>query len=346
MSDISAGDPTAGDGTTQRIGVVVIGRNEALRLRDVLARSAGAGVPIVYVDSASTDDSVRIARDSDVETIVLDDSMPMSAARARNAGAEYLSRIADPPELLQFIDGDCLLQNGWLDAAAQALQSDPDLGAVCGWRREADPRRNVFHEIVDMEWQMGEIGSVDDFAGDVMIKRAAFDAAGGYNPAVMAGEDTEFSSRLRAVGYTISRLDFVSTIHDINMSSARQWWQRSVRSGLGYGIVAEGHRRTDQLFLADAKRVALWGFVAPVIALAALPRTRVPAMLFGARLAISSVRAAQSIPADRASWRQRLLWGASCTTSAIPAAVGLGQYFRLRLRSEAPTLVEYKHAHD
>lgn len=334
------------DADSSRVGIVVIGRNEALRLRPVLERASGAGSPVVYVDSASSDDSAAIARSLGVDTIVLDESSAMSAARARNTGADFFATRSDPPELLQFIDGDCLLEAGWLERAVEALDADADLGAVCGWRREADPRRNVFHEIVDMEWKMGGIGLVDDFAGDVMMKRSAFDAGGGYDPKVMAGEDTEFSSRMRAAGYTIRRIDSVSTVHDINMSSLRQWWRRSIRSGLGYGMIAEEHRHTDQLFLTQAKKVALWGFAVPAVAVVTLPRTRIPTLLLAARIAVGSVRAARSVDAGRAPLRQRLLWGLSCTTSDVPAAIGLGQYVGKRLRSEAPTLVEYKHADD
>jgi GT2 family glycosyltransferase len=322
---------------------VVIGRNEAVRLHDVLVRALTSELPIVYVDSASSDSSVAIAARLAVDTLVLDNSLPMSAARARNTGAAHFAAHLCPPEFIQFIDGDCLLEDGWIDAATAALDADLLLGAVCGWRREAEPRKNVFHEVVDMEWQMGGVGPIDDFAGDVMIRVAAFDAAGGYDPGVMAGEDTEFSSRMRAAGFTIHRLDLRSTVHDINMVSVSQWWRRNVRSGLGYGIVAAGHRHTDQLFLGRARRAALWGFTVPAIAVAALPRTRLPALAYVARLAVSSARAARSIDARRAPLRQRLLWGLSCTTSDVPAAIGLAQYAKLRLRSQAPTLVEYKH---
>jgi GT2 family glycosyltransferase len=331
------------DGSAPRVAIVVIGRNEALRLHDVLVRACSAELPIVYVDSASSDDSVAIAGRLGVDTLVLDESIPMSAARARNTGAAHLAASPAAPEYIQFIDGDCLLEDAWIDAATAALDEDPLLGAVCGWRREAEPRKNIFHEVVDMEWQMGAVGPIDDFAGDVMIRVTAFDAAGGYDPGVMAGEDTEFSSRMRAAGFTIRRLDLRSTVHDINMVSLRQWWQRNVRSGLGYGIVAEQHRHTDQLFLGRARRAALWGFAVPAVAVAALPRTRLPALAYLARLALSSTRAAQSIDARRAPFRQRLLWGVSCTTSDVPAALGLAKYAKLRLRSQVPTLVEYKH---
>ena len=119
-----------------------------------------------------------------------------------------------------------------------------------------------------------------------------------------------------------------------------------MRSGLGYGIVADGHRHSDQLFLHAAKRVALWGFAVPAVSLLALPKTRLPLAVYVARLGVSSVRAATSIDAQRAPLRQRLLWGLSCTTSDVPASLGLAQYVKLRLSAQTPTLVEYKHVDD
>ena len=58
------------------IGVVVIGRNEGDRLATCLASLAPLAVPVVYVDSGSTDGSVAVARKHGAEVIALDDSTP------------------------------------------------------------------------------------------------------------------------------------------------------------------------------------------------------------------------------------------------------------------------------
>ena len=44
------------------LGIVTIGRNEGERLRGCLKSLAGRGLPVVYVDSNSTDGSVELAR--------------------------------------------------------------------------------------------------------------------------------------------------------------------------------------------------------------------------------------------------------------------------------------------
>src|SRR5213592_910356 len=119
-------------------GVVAIGRNEGERLRRCLD-SVGAAAAVVYVDSASTDGSVALARSRGVEVVELDLSIPFSAARARNEGLERLLQLDPSLEFVQFVDGDCELDAGWLARATAALKARPELAVVCGRRRERFP---------------------------------------------------------------------------------------------------------------------------------------------------------------------------------------------------------------
>src|SRR5687767_1841585 len=99
------------------LGVIAIGRNEGERLRRCLASVLGRGVPVVYVDSASTDGSAAAARSMGAEVVALDMSLPFSAARARNEGFERLTRVAPDVRYVQFVDGDCEVVDGWLERA-------------------------------------------------------------------------------------------------------------------------------------------------------------------------------------------------------------------------------------
>ena len=54
------------------LGVVAIGRNEGERLRRCLNSVVGHGLPVVYVDSSSTDSSVELARSMGAEVVELD----------------------------------------------------------------------------------------------------------------------------------------------------------------------------------------------------------------------------------------------------------------------------------
>src|SRR5829696_5398802 len=89
------------------VGVVAIGRNEGERLRRCLGSVAGRGLPVVYVDSASTDGSREVARLLGADVVELDMSLPFSAARGRNEGFARLLKLAPEVRFVQFVDGDC-----------------------------------------------------------------------------------------------------------------------------------------------------------------------------------------------------------------------------------------------
>lgn len=327
-----------------RVATVVIGRNESARLDRCLASLTSDDAPTVYVDSQSTDDSVAIARARGVDVVEMPADVASSAALARNLGAEHLVDLHPDLAYVQFIDGDCIVEEGFTGAAVAALDDDPGLAAVCGYRIEMEPYRNVFHRIAHVEWQMGAVGDVREFGGDVVLRLAAFRPAGGYSPEVVAGEDPEFASRLVAAGWRIRRLDIVSTAHDIAMSSVRQWWARSRRGGYGSLLVTIRTWNTDRLFLDQVRRNVLWGVVAPAAAVALAPRTRVPLGLLLARHVLSAFRAARSISSPRVTAADRLAWGFSCTLSAIPAGFGAIQTLLAHARGRRPELVEYKTA--
>ncbi len=330
------------DNSMQRCGIVVIGRNEGARLGRSLPVAVGSGYPVVYVDSRSSDDSVAVALECGAAVVELDATVRLSAARARNTGADEMLRLHPSVEYLQFIDGDCLLAAGWVDRAIETLDADQTLVAVCGYRSEAEPTRNLFHRIAEIEWHLGGVGETEGFGGDVMIRADAFRAVGGYNPVVVAGEDPELSSRLRQAGGRIVRIDMVSTVHDIAMDRIGQWWKRAERGGYGGALVAHLHRRGDRLYSAETVRALLWGGVGPLLALGALRWTRIPLLSLVGKYLLSSVRAGRSAPGRDLSLLDRAAWGFSCALAAIPGAIGAVRYLVEALRGAHPQLIEYK----
>src|SRR6476659_2274682 len=221
------------------IGAVVIGRNEGARLDTCLRSVSGELKTIVYVDSGSTDDSVELARSLGAEVVELSKDRPFTAARARNAGVERLREIDPRAEFVQFIDGDCELQTGWIEQAAAALLRKPDVAIVCGRRRERYPEASSYNRLCDMEWDT-PVGPAKSCGGDSLVRLDAFEAAGGFSEELIAGEEPDLCFRVRQRGWQIFRLDAEMTLHDASMTRAAQWWQRSVRSGYA---TAEAYRR-------------------------------------------------------------------------------------------------------
>ena len=137
--------------TRNEIGLVAIGRNEGERLCACLASVDGQTACSVYVDSGSTDGSVGMARERGVEVVELDLSVPFTAARARNAGWRRLHEIRPELRYVQFVDGDCAVQPGWIPAAHAHLEAHPRHAAVCGRRRERHPEASLYNRLCDME---------------------------------------------------------------------------------------------------------------------------------------------------------------------------------------------------
>ena len=331
----------AADIVLHRLDAVVIGRNEGPRLAAAIGSVVGRTRATVYVDSRSADDSVSLAGGLGAFCVVLGPDIRLSAARARNAGAEALGAQPDSAPYVFFMDGDCVADPDFLRGAVEVLDSDPAVVAVCGWRRERFPTRNVFHRICDVEWHQGGAGEIDAFGGDVVVRAEAFRSAGGYDASLIAGEDPEFSARLRSAGGVIRRLDVVATTHDIDMTRWRQWWRRAERSGFAFGAVADRTRTlATPLFAREVARIVKWGVAAPLIAIVALRWTRLPAAALVARYLVAGARAGRACPNGR-SLADRIAWGVSCAASTVPSTIGLVRYARDR-RSRSTTIIEYR----
>ena len=240
------------------IGVVAIGRNEGDRLKRCL-RSVPTHVPVVYVDSASTDDSVAFARSKHVTVVELDMSTPFSAARARNEGFGVLLSTNPQVAFVQFVDGDCELEPEWLGRAQKFLEAHPSVAAVCGRRRERFPDASLYNRMCDEEWNT-PVGQADACGGDALMRVGAFRQVGGYDPVVIAGEEPELCQRLRSFGWRIWRLDAPMTIHDAAMHRFSQYWNRATRSGFGYAQVLYKTRASagDLLYQREVMSAFFW----------------------------------------------------------------------------------------
>jgi hypothetical protein len=105
-----------------------------------------------YVDSQSTNNSVKNARAASAKVVALDMSIPFSVARARNAGLEHLKAGHTDVRFVQFIDGDCELDAGWLRTALSMIEEHDHVASVCGRRRERSPESSLYNLVCDLEW--------------------------------------------------------------------------------------------------------------------------------------------------------------------------------------------------
>lgn len=312
--------------------VIVIGRNEGARLVRCLASVQGFG-RVVYVDSGSTDDSVAAAHAAGAQVVALDMDRPFTAARARNAGFEAL-RAGGLPQFVQFIDGDCEMDPGWPAAAIAAMTARPDRVIVAGRLRERHPEASLYNRLCDAEWNT-PVGEAEAVGGIFMARAAAFDAAGGFDAALIAGEEPELCHRLRAAGGRVERLPDEMALHDAAMTRFGQWWARTRRGG---HAAAEGARRYGGANRVQVRRAVFWGVGLPVAALWLAATVSPWALLILLAWPAQVVRLALRRGGDRAAWE----WAGFMTLGKLAEAAGIIRYHWGRLTRRRQGLIEYK----
>lgn len=326
-----------------QIGVVAIGRNEGERLVRCLASiRAGAGQVdrIVYVDSGSTDDSLANARAAGAEVVELDLSRPFTAARARNAGFAALE-AGGPPAFVQFVDADCELRPGWIAGAAAFLEANPKAAVACGRRRERFPGASVWNALCDSEWDT-PVGKALACGGDALMRAEAFAAVGGFDPALIAGEEPELCVRLRAAGWEVWRLDAEMTLHDAAMTRLGQWWTRARRGGhaAAEGMAMHGGA-PERHGVAAVRRALAWGLALPLAILAGAlvtPWALLGLLAYPAQVARIALRDRGGAGGGRFAWARAFF----LTLGKFPETQGILGYWAARLTGRRRGLIEYK----
>jgi len=329
----------------RRIGIVVIGRNEGERLRACLAALPFPCRDVVYVDSGSTDGSLQLAAAFGARGVALDMSTPFTAARARNEGFRTLLAMAPDVEFVQFIDGDCTLLPGWLDAACDAITADPRRAVVIGQLVERQPDASVYNRLCALEWASppGDLRDYGALGGIMLVRVCAFRALGGFNPQVIAGEDSEFGVRCALAGHVVTKLGRIMAVHDADIHSFAQWWKRAVRSGHAIGqrarLNGEGPLRDCR---RDLRSALAWGLALPGAALALAPSSGGASLLVAAGgFALLAARVYRHRRRRGDTARHAWLYARYLVLTKFAQVIGLARFQLNALRGQF-RIIEYK----
>lgn len=319
-------------------GAIAIGRNEGERLRCCL-RSLSTATLVVYVDSGSTDGSAQWARDQGVCVVELDMSIPFTAARARNVGFQRLQEVAPEVRFVQFIDGDCELNEGWSEHAISFLESHPEVAVVCGRLRERYPNRTIYNWLCDKEWDRPP-GEVRACGGIAMMRADAFAAVGGYRENIIAGEEPELCFRLREAGFHIWRLDYDMALHDAAITQFSQWWRRALRAGHAFaqGVYLHG-ASPERYYVREFCRAWFFGILLPTTLL-------ISGLVFGpwgwATWLIYPLHVLQKIVRSSGPLGDRALLALFDVLGHFPQACGQIKFIYDRMLAREASLIEYK----
>ena len=327
--------------TPPPICVVVIGRNEGERLTRCLESVRAADYPVeaiqlIYVDTDSTDDSCERARQIGATVVQIHPERP-SAAAGRNAGLKVAKF-----DLVQFLDGDTILNGGWLRRGVAAL-GDPSLAGVFGRREEMAKDASIYNFWAHHDWY-GSPGPAASCGGDVLFRKQALDAVGGYDESLIAGEEMDLCHRIRAkTGLGMFAVDASMTLHDMNMTHWRQYWRRCIRTGHAYAEV--GGRYADLRRWRRARwRNLAYAATAPIAVAGSLVLWSFWPVVLSIVLLVSAwIRNAWRMRARLGTLRDALRYSASHYLAKTPTAIGQCSYWlRAAFKKPPQRLIEYR----
>jgi len=328
---------------SRNAAIVAIGRNEGERLKRCLHAAVASAPTVVYVDSGSMDESVALAASLGCHVVPVDREKPYSAARARNEGFACLMDIAPEVSFVQFVDGDCVLEAGWLERGLAELEARGELGVVRGHLCEINPRASIFNLLCDMEWRQTP-GEMMASGGIFLVRVEAFRGAGGFRPEVIAAEDDEFCVRLRRLGWKILMVDAPMARHDAALMHFSQWWRRTQRAGHAFAQVGALFDGTEECyFVRDRRRVWMWGLALPLLGLALAPFTHGLSLL--GLLGLYLLQLAHIYRGcRRRGWvgNEAWIYAFFAVISRPPALQGMIGYHWRRWRGQAPVIIEHK----
>ncbi|AXI45920.1 glycosyl transferase [Sulfitobacter sp. SK012] len=312
------------------IAAIVIGRNEGTRLIACLDALRGAVEMVVYVDSGSNDGSIGAAQARGANVVALDMAQPFTAARARNAG---LDEVPQDISLVQFLDGDCVIQEGWLAEARSFLEENRDVAVVCGRRREIHPQSSIYNALIDLEWDT-PVGEAKACGGDALMRMDALRQVGGYRNDLIAGEEPELCLRLRAAGWSIWRLEVEMTAHDAQITQFGQWWKRSKRAGHAFAEGAWLHGSPpERHWVVETRRSLIWGAALPAMILLLVFFVGPVSWLFLLVYPLQMLRLSKE---------RGLVWGVFNVLGKFPEALGALSYYWREVTGGRTRLIEYK----
>lgn len=212
------------------VSYIVIGLNESRMIRTCLEAVSHCGdggerKEIIYVDSGSTDGTLRLVTAlPNVTVIHLNDPHP-NAAKGRNAGWR-----AAEGEFIQFLDGDMVMDPDWLGVAFAFMSQRNDIACVFGQLREHREPGNLYSIIFDRIWKY-EPGRADTLGGAFLARRSTLAAVGGFDETLRGHEEPDLAARIIRNGGTLWCLPCEMAVHYSGISSFRTYWFRMAAFG-------------------------------------------------------------------------------------------------------------------
>ncbi len=190
------------------ISIIIPTLNETGAIRkalDNLKTMKGADYEIIISDGRSTDDTIEIVKEYTDKIVVYEGKERQTIANGRNLGA----RIAKG-DYLVFIDSDVVIPepDDFFRKALEIFKADPELVGITTslfvYKEDETKMDVIFSWIVNATHYLNNnVFKTGSASGEFqMIKREAFQKAGGFNDTLVTYEDNDMFERLVKIGKT------------------------------------------------------------------------------------------------------------------------------------------------
>lgn len=207
-------------------------RKIAATIESALAAVAPLGGEVIVADSGSRDRTVEIAC---AYPVVVSRIEPPAQASC-GIGPQLGYQNSRHPYLC-LIDGDMILDAGFLPDALDFLASNPMAAGVTGHVEELAVSNLEFARRVGRKGVERHLGSVDRMNGGGLYRRAAIEQVGYLSDRNLhAYEEFDLAARLRSTGWTLHRLDRRFVGHYGHTENSYRLLVRRWRSKYLFGI--------------------------------------------------------------------------------------------------------------
>jgi glycosyltransferase involved in cell wall biosynthesis len=233
------------------LSVVLISKNQAWSIcrliESVLREVSGvSSKEIILVDSASTDETIALAKRYPVTILRLRAGQRLSPAIGRFVGYKHARG-----DYILFLDGDTELIPGWLPHAFRLMRDTPGAAAVTGHvinlptseaGRDLPPpvQRAPMAPPSEVLWCNYGGGGV------ALYRRSVLEKVGTFNPYLNSEEEPELGLRIRHAGFRILEIDHPVARHynDAPVALTTPLSRRRRKFHLGVGQAARCHLGT------------------------------------------------------------------------------------------------------
>ncbi len=180
------------------VSVLIPAHNEEEYISRCIASVFGTGWPherleILVMDNCSVDATARRARTAGADIL--------HVSTGRIGAVRNVGLAAAKGEFVAYVDGDCEVPSTWLHTAIDLLRSEARIGAVGGPCLSPTDGTWVQRSLAPSKIASDHVESAKAIATSSFIARTSLlREAGGFDEALISGEDDDMSNRIRSRG--------------------------------------------------------------------------------------------------------------------------------------------------